>query len=207
MISTEKSRGSPRSTNKGGKFPSGASLASNFSESEWMTSFGESTDALETRMGKFMTERPALVLGVAFGLGVIGFFLMKKLPPPKGTGRGGKKATRNSKPGMLSAGLRPTLERFRTEFDRLATDGIGGVRENLTKMITTEFSERPFQTFGTALSLGYGLGGLQGEDLKRGAIRFAKLLAVNLIDSPALSKNLKIENQGEKNEYDQNQHV
>ena len=200
MISTENGRAKAPAQKKSSS--AGRQSGTRNANSNWVRTFAASADALEEKIALVLSERPAMALGCAVGLGIAGYLLLKKLPRPAHPARGGKKGSTRSanSTGILSAGLVPALTRFQSEFDKIAIDGIAGVKENVVEMISNDFSERPLQTLGVAISLGYGLGGLQTEDLKRGALRFAKLLAVNSIDGGVPSNNpIQI---GEKNEQD-----
>jgi len=170
----------------------------------WPEAFAANTESLETRLGEFVADRPLAAIGCAVGLGVAAFYGLSKISSAAPKGRRGTSPARKS-PGVLGAGVAPMLTRIQSEFDRIAIDGLASARENIVDFVSTEFSERPIETLGTAISIGYGLGSLRPVDLKQGALRFAKLLAVKAMDGNALSQNP--ETQGEPREYpnDENQ--
>lgn len=164
----------------------------------WPETFAANTESLETRLEEFVVDRPLAAVGCALGLGAAAFYGLSKISSAAPKGRRGTSPARKD-PGILGAGVAPMLTRIQSEFDRIAIDGLASARENIVDFVSTEFSERPIETLGTAISIGYGLGSLRPADLKQGALRFAKLLAVKAMDGNALSRNPETE--GDTHEY------
>lgn len=207
MVSTEKKGRSPARKRKTQSKTDGAA-----STSSWIDSFGQNAQSFESAVDGFVRERPFAVLGGAVGLGLVGYFLVQKMnsaAPGRSARKSGMKPS-----GALSKKIGPALEQFQSEFERLPFDGIASVRTNISKLVTQEISERPWETLGAALAFGFGLGNVDREQVKRGAIRLVQMIAVKSLDDiggrssvAKLSQSSNPNNpEGARNEYDQNQH-
>jgi ElaB/YqjD/DUF883 family membrane-anchored ribosome-binding protein len=153
--------------------------------------------ALENRVESFIRERPMIVAGAALGLGVGAYFLLRngaKDETPMGASISPVRSGKSS--GFLSQNLVSSLKKFQKEFDKLATDGVSGVRHGVTDLISKDMESQPIQTIATVLGLGFAVGNLNADQIKHGAIRVAKLLAVRSLDEVG-SKHKAIENQGD----------
>lgn len=153
MVSTEKSRGS--------RIPPAGSDANR----DWTRTLGESASNLERGLGKIIRERPLVAVGGAVALGWASFFLTRrKRFAPSRRGR-----------SALADTLAPTFARFRGGFARAG--GADSPRQNFVSLVESELEERPWQTLAAAAALGFGLGNVDRDSVKRGVLRVARLVA------------------------------
>lgn len=210
MAGSEKSRTSGRSSKTS---PRRGTPQASVPE-DWTRSFSESADALENEARAYFRDHPAVVFGGAIGLGLASAFLFKKIGREGGpSSRRAGKHRASGAPGYLSAELTPALIRVQEQFDRIAFDGVGSVKNQIAKIIRDQLASRPLPTLGALVAFGYGLAGFDRDQLRRGLVRTAQLLAVKSLDGAAVRSNAKqIPSphlnplKGESDdEYDQNQ--
>lgn len=164
---------------------------------EWISEMHNQATSLENSVESFIRERPMVSAGVALGLGVGAFFLLRNLSSqetPMGASINPVRSDKSS--GFLSQNLVSSLTKIQKEFDKLATDGIGGVRQGVTDLVSKDMESQPIQTLATVVGLGFAAGNLNVDQIKSGAIRIAKLLAVRSLDEVG-SKHKAIENKGD----------
>jgi hypothetical protein len=199
MDQIEKTRGSTRK------------MAPDPARQDWVQSLDERAGQLENEIVTFLRERPLAALGSALGLGLAGYFLIKKYQSAPSRSRSSR-SKKSASAGILSRGLVPMLERFQGEFSGSGIEGIVGAKDKITSIFSEELAERPLPTIGAVIALGYGLGGLEADELKRGAMKFAQRIAIQSLDAgidsslPKKSAQLsKLNPEGATHEYEQHE--
>ena len=171
----------------------------------FMENFSAPVTKAEREVQNFLTEKPLATVAIALGVGLIGGFLFKKYRQSSETSdvSGGSNSTALDTgaslafAGFLTKGLSGAISRVESEFGAFREGGLSDVRDSLTEMVTTELSERPFETIATAIGAGFGIANLEAAQMKNGAIRIAKTLAVRTLEgSGSVSLNTT---QGENN--------
>ena len=194
MANSEKSRTSAPSAKSTRR--SAPSRAENSVESanaetatNWTEGFVRGADTLETEARTLIRKYPAYVLGGAIGVGILGSILLKKFGSSslsstagKGKQRRGGATSAPVESGALSQALSPALDQVRKEFDRIAFDGIGSVKQQLTTIARDQLETNPVSTIGSLIAFGYGVAGLDRDQFRQAFIHAAKLLAMKSID-------------------------
>lgn len=169
------SRGSDQKTK------SGRRSSKSTQQRDWTDGVQSGARSFEKSVSQAVTEKPFLALAIAAGAGLLTYFVMKKIADSSDEESIFDSSIDNA-PTQLAEKLSDTLARFQSEFDSLSHASFVDVKDNVIQLMIDEVSENPFGALATAASIGFGLGSLQLEDLKQGAIRLAKVAAVQSLD-------------------------
>ncbi len=159
---------------------------------EWISEFEGHADSLESSLRQTILARPVVSAAVALGVGWVGSMIYQKLNTPssatgsktgsgKRTAKGSGKSSRHSK-GTLSSNLSTSLSRAQSEFDSLAMGSLEDVRGGITRLVSQDLQQHPFETLATAVSVGFGLGHLDRRHLQQAGVKVLKLLAMRALE-------------------------
>ena len=165
----------------------------------WIRTFEENTSAMERELETLVRERPAALLAGALTLGVAGYFLLNRSRSSRPSARG---SARSRTSGVLARNFTPTLIHIHEQLNRLPIRGFQAVKTDIALIAQDELATRPWQSLGAALALGFGLGGMNRQQVTRGALRLIQLLALKSVDEPF---SIHPQPEGALHEYDPQQ--
>lgn len=148
---------------------------------DWMQEVQSGARSFENKITNVITTKPFISLAIAAGVGLISYFVVKSISESSDGESVFDESIENA-PSRLAESLSTTLEIFQSEFNSLSQSSFSDVKDNIIELVTDSVSENPFGALATAASIGFGVGGLHIEDLKQGAIRLAKMAAVQSLE-------------------------
>lgn len=165
---------------------------------KWVDSFITPITRAERDIESFLTKEPLATIGIALGVGLVGGLLFKKYHPASFAPSRVKKSRSSSSAlsdtaslafaGFLTRGLTGMVSRVENELASLRSGGVAEMKESLTHMITDDLTERPFETIATVVGAGFGIANLETSQVRDGAIRMAKGLAVRTLEGSPSAK-------------------
>ena len=163
----------------------------------FMESFSAPVKNVEHEVENFLTQKPLATVAIALAVGLVGGFIFKKYRNAESASNseGGESSKSMALDtgaslafaGFLTKGLSTAISRVESEFGAFRGGGIADVKESLTQIITDELAEKPFETIATAIGAGFGIANLETTQMKNGAIRIAKTLAVRTLEGSGSS--------------------